>query len=52
MSPEETARRSFTAKGPKSHPQPKRPFMDFIYIAAGVALFAAFAGYAALLRGI
>jgi hypothetical protein len=26
--------------------------MDFIFIAAGVALFAAFAGYAALLRRI
>jgi hypothetical protein len=32
--------------------QRERLLMDVIFIAAGVALFAAFAGYAALLRGI
>jgi len=31
---------------------PLETVMDFIFIAAGIALFAVFAGYAALLRGI
>ena len=44
-------RRTFTAMGlglnPTSHS--KRLLMDVIFIAAGIGLFAAFAGYAALL---
>jgi hypothetical protein len=49
----QTAGRTFTAIDPKPRLQSERGrFMDFVFIAAGIALFAAFAGYAALLRRI
>ena len=45
-------RRTFTTIGLKAGLHRERLPMDFIFIVVGVALFAAFAGYAALLRRI
>jgi hypothetical protein len=45
-------RRTFTVIGLETGPRLERTLMDLIFIAAGVGLFAVFAGYAALLRRI
>ncbi len=47
-----TPRRTFTAIGLNTRLHLERLLMDVIFIAVGVGLFAAFAGYAALLRRI